>query len=258
MRKATGLSLALLGWLAIGSVANDPVAEAAEASPAGETGQADERVRLDDFAVPRSRERRSPDVDQVAPPIRSRKRVAPLSAPPAPQSGLVEQLEGGQGAGQGTGPEQVTSPGSGTRQPIPAIASTSDSKPGSAQRIAGEDECDPRSGSARQSERCKHILEHRAAEFNAPEAPVLTAEEELLIAQQPVDPSLDKAVQGLSRLDPSDADSRSNQELAAIVLEQQQPVLDVSSSPAPDSQAPISLDQALIDTLGQYAAGSGN
>ena len=112
--------------------------------------------------------------------------------------------------------------------------------------------CDPQNlqpnRSADEVERCRRILELRAAEFDAPAAPVLSAEQRIVVEQQRRD-----AGQGLDTPDmtnralgqANDAESRSGQELASLVLSP----TDGDPAVPPRTPEKPALDTSLSDLL---------
>jgi hypothetical protein len=205
-----------------------------------------DKARLDDFAVPTSQEPLK--VEQVSPRT--------VARPPAQERDrTLAQPARTEAAGQM--PAQVSSPAQGgdvaqlatrgqSRAALNgATANPADRIPGAVQRIGGQDRCDPAQEKAAYAE-CLRILELRASEFHAPEAPTLTPEQRLL--GQMRTPAERLADTGNLRLrygttGQPDADLESNQELAAVVLSTQ------PTSPTP-TETPATEDASkLADVL---------
>jgi hypothetical protein len=102
-----------------------------------------------------------------------------------------------------------------------SVSNTADSTPGTVVRIGGKDRCDPQLTQKVYAE-CQRILELRSAEFQAPEAPVLSAEQKLLVEQRQREEGLAEMSTALrlryATANQPDADLQSNQELASIYL----------------------------------------
>ena len=210
-------------------------------------------VSLDDFAVPTaSGELAVPQLNESAAPIgpdeiaRDKQLAVPGAGPaierdePSPS-----QLSQPGQAGAGT---QLSGADDSRKLETQAVAQPGDSRPRPTTRLAGRDRCDPRQQEAVHSERCRAVLETRAAEFKAAEAPRLSAEQALL-AERGVNPDVlapgspDVRLQLASRGDP-DAESRSNQELASIYLEP--PAANGPPSPA---EAPPDTLEAIAEMM---------
>jgi hypothetical protein len=189
----------------------------AAAAPA----MAQDRARLDDFALPASDQATA--VEQLPsagplPPAQRRDRSLAVPAPPSAAPRPVEQLT--KAGTEDVTPNQLAS-GAPSRTLAPAaVSSSADSRLQGVQRIGGRDRCDPRLDEARRAD-CLRILELRAAEFQATEAPQLSAEQKLLAEEQRKDerhaPSSALRLRLASSDDP-DAELSSNQESAAIYL----------------------------------------
>ena len=221
--------------------------------------QDESRTRLDDFAVPA--DEGQPRVEQVSPggqAIQSAPRVedraiagAPLGERPSLQP---DQLSSGVPSSAST----QLNDGSNPTRPIPTAGSTAaDSRPQGVTRLAGSDRCDPQLPE-RDLARCLQILELRAEEFNAREAPQLSAEESLLAEQQSDnDRAMVRSSENRLRfatMQEPDADLDSNQELASIYLGRGP----VTAAPEP---APGELpDEAasLADIIVSIVQGSGS
>lgn len=186
--------------------------------------EAGDKARLDEFAVPAAEA--GPPLEQLG----SGADALPSSAPAVDRSLAIPGL-GGQ---SDHAPVAQLSP-TGERSEAPqlseadesrdladrSVSSERDSRPQPAAALAGQDRCDPQLGDEG-LERCRAILELRAAEFDAPEAPRLTAEQVLLAEQGQIGPSLSggssRAGVRLAQDDP-DADLLSNQALASVYID---------------------------------------
>ena len=201
-------------------------------------------ARLDDFALPASDQPER--LEQLSPHDRSTSPAQPIDRTIAHP--VVSEKSGAMpaqlsSAGDG---EVVTQLGS-TRdsRPTPglAISSPTDSKPGAVNRIGGTDRCDPQLAQRVYAE-CLRILELRAGEFDAPQAPTLSAEQRLLAEQRQreealADNSTTLRLRYATAMQPN-ADLESNQELASIYLKE----------PAPPSQ-PLPAEEEQPGNLGE-------
>lgn len=190
-----------------------------------------DKARIDDFAVPNPNDETGLQIEQLG--------SGETKIAPAPSIGertlevenAVTTIAGGEAgapvaqlssAESDTSSEQLNRSEDDGNIADAAVSSTADSRPESIERLPGIDRCDPQS-SEEETARCLAILELRAAEFSAAEPPRLSAEQ-VLLAEQLREPDvlarLSSNIQlRLAQNDP-DADTRSNQELAAIVLSQ--------------------------------------
>ncbi len=212
------------------------------AGPALGQDQADP-VRLDDFALPAAAKplpveqltkgdnlpapQQDADRTLAAPPLSEPTGAMPaqLSAPGA--GGTITQLAG-------TGQSRTALTGS--------IADPKDRPPGAVTRIGGHDRCDPQSVQAVYAE-CLRILELRSAEFSAPEAPKLSAEQRLLAEQRQGDETMTASSAlrlRLATVAQPDAELASNQELASVYLkEPENPVVEQAPEPEPSAYAEL-------------------
>jgi len=128
-----------------------------------------------------------------------------------------------------------------------SVSSPGDSRPQGAAALGGTDRCDPQLETP-QLEECRRVIERRAAEFDAPEAPQLSAEQVLLAQRgdegQRLVPTSDMRLR-LAADDP-DADRTSNQELASIYLDRQT---------QPPAGRPEQPDTALVEALAEVLQG---
>jgi len=197
------------------------------------------RVRLDEFALPAQTGGTS--IEQLG-----AARAQPLPATvPVPERGV--SVPGVPGASRGSLPQisqpegqsvqtQVGDRAQSRQLATRPVSAPGDSRPQGVVRLGGEDRCDPQQPQDQLAE-CERILERRASEFQAAEAPRLSAEQALLAAQGERGMSLSQ--NALPRLARSaagtpDAESRDNQELAAIVLATRDGATTQAQAPAAD------------------------
>ena len=188
---------------------------------AAASASAQDKVRLDEFAV--SKGEREVSIAQLpteAPLPETQGRDRSLTVPqPSPQPRApVDQIAK---PGPSSAPTQLTPRDASRRVAPDTVSSRTDSAPGTVVRIGGRDRCDPQWDQSRLAE-CLRILELRAAEFNAPAPPQLSAEQKILIEQRARDEGLTSHAANMklryaTAADP-DADLQSNQELASIFL----------------------------------------
>jgi hypothetical protein len=206
------------------------------AVPAGAQEAAD-KTRLDEFDLPQDGS--DPGIEQlgnaaevlptsVAPSDRQLAVPGPPEVARAPVAQLSRPGEGGS-APQVSDRQESRDLASGS------VSSSTDSRPQGATALAGYDRCDPQLEPERLA-RCRRVLELRAAEFNAAEAPKLSAEQALLAqrgdsAEQFAATSSRLRLRFASAEDPN-AEMQSNQELASIYLK----------GPAPTAPAPPPQD----------------
>ncbi len=187
--------------------------------------QRSDRVRIDDFAAAPAAE---PGVvlGQIAPndalvtTEQARDRSV-ATAQPRPPSGAQDVAQ--------VAPRNNSAPlrqvgTAGDRSPVagPALSRREEGWPTGAERLAGADRCDPQAQDAQERAQCLRILELRAAEFSATEAPRLSAEQELL-ARQAMKSGTSLATDFMvDRADKSlfDADERNSQELGFLAFNQ--------------------------------------
>lgn len=208
--------------------------------------EAGDKARLDDFAVPTSQEPLK--VEQVAPstvapaPVQAHDRTLAQPARTEAAGRMPAQVSSSQ---QGGDVAQLATRGQSRTALSGAAANPADRIPGAVQRIGGQDRCDPAQEKAAYAE-CLRILELRASEFHAPEAPTLSPEQRLLGQMRP--PAERLADTGNLRLryattGQPDADLQSNQELAAVVLSSQ------PASPTPAETPETDEASKLADVL---------
>ena len=212
-----------------------------------------DRARLDDFALPQDdaalRVEQLDGGDRaIAPPESSTgDRELAIPGPPQVERAPVTQLSQ---PGQ-TAPAQQLSERSDSRQLAAGSVSTiSDSRPQAGAPLAGNDRCD-RQLDREELEQCLRILERRAAEFDAPEAPRLSAEQALLAARGDDDEFLATSSSDLRvRLaaDDPDADIASNQELASILIDRRTEALASAEAAAAEQPDDATLAQ-ILETL---------
>lgn len=232
MTRAVALALVML-------------ASGAAAQPAGDP------VRLDDLALPQAADStRAPDqIAPAAPGAMPAQAIDRSLARPQPAERAAPRPAQLSAAGE-TGPlpqlgsRRDSAPAAGV-----AISSPRDSAPGGVARIGGRDRCDPQLVQRLYAE-CLRILELRSAEFAAPEAAPISAEQRLLAEQRMRDETLARSsptarLRFATATEP-DADLTSNQELAAIFLD---------PAPAPEREEPAEGEQA--ERLGEVLKGFG-
>lgn len=237
---------------------------AAISAPLLAQAQADP-ARLDDFAVNVQTsdashvEQLTPSDDRVQGSARKQDRTIATPSPAGPATAALPQISA---KGLPAEQPQLSTPGASPDETRAAVSSTADSRPQPVTRLGGHDRCDPQlAGEA--LERCRRILELRAQEFNAPERPRLSAEQQLLAEQRSADeqqkgPTPATRLRLASRDEP-DADLQSNQELAALYLARQQQQAPPETALQPEDQQAAGGDAALeqiLNSLQGQAGGS--
>lgn len=237
MKVSTLLVAAIAGWSTVG---------AAQVHS--------DKARLDDFAMPPADVRvEVGQVSSTAPSVVVEQKIErSVAAAPASPSGVrsagTEQLgdKADRGPVRQLGPvgERVTTASA-------PLSKREDGRPTGAERLAGSDRCDPQAGTVQMRAECRRILELRAAEFNATEAPRLSAEQELLARQTAksgtslaTDFTIDRADKALF-----DADERNSQELGFVALNRPPPSPD--SPPSDDPAGDAGLSDAIKSVLVQ-------
>jgi hypothetical protein len=220
---------------------------AALAVPIQAQDRSDE-VRLDDFALPQAAAARP--IDQLGSsdtaPLPAQHVDRTLAHPPESdaRSSMAAQLSATGAGGRVT---QLPSTRDSRLSIGASVSNTADSAPGSVVRIGGKDRCDPQLAQKIYAE-CLRILELRSGEFNAPEAPALSAEQKLLVEQRQREERLPESSAALrlrlATATQPDADLASNQELASIYLAEPAPV--PTREPVEDPKAP-DLGEVLIN-----------
>lgn len=197
------------------------------------------KARLDEFAAPAS-----------APGITAEQ----VSVPPASDTVTVNQkvdrvIDGAQAArtGRTSATEQVEEPtpyapvrqvaplGDRGAQAAEPLSQREQGRPQGTERLAGADRCDPQARTAEAIALCKRIIELRAREYSAPEAPRLSAEQELLARQSPSSGGTLANLAGNDRA-PTNADDRAAQELGFFALS------DSAQTPPPAEEQPVDGD----------------
>lgn len=212
--------------------------------------QSADKTRLDEFAV--SAPESNAQVEQLEP--RAASQIADASSPAVDRMLTVPRVPGTQGPlvqlsspEQGSATAQVASHAE-SRQLVSASASsTRDSRPRAMAALTGEDRCKPDSDAER-SGQCQRILERRANEFSAAEAPRLSAEQVLLTQRPQNDEAAASVAHQRARLAGTgmpDADLSGNQELASLYLPKPQ---EPSASEQPATQEPIDAG-AIVQVL---------
>jgi len=220
----------------------------AVAVPAGAQESAD-KARLDEFALPvdeagRPIEQLGHDGERLpAAQVQANDRQLAVPGPPMEARLPMAQLS----PPDDDGVTRQVNDKSDSRELRTASVSTSrDSRPQASIPLAGHDRCDAQLASE-QLERCLHILEVRASEFSAPEAPQMSAEQALLAErgnseERMASTSSDLRLR-LASVDPN-AEFASNQELASIYLDRSP-----SAPAAASEQQPVEEDDGLAAVL---------
>lgn len=229
MRSAVILAVALLGLVL----------------PAAAQDDAD-KVRLDDFDLPAAPA--GPRIEQLGDGTESLRRAPPLIAdhelsipgPPAADRSPVSQLTQ---PGESGRSQQLSERGESRELATGSVSSPGDSRPQASAPLGGSDRCDPQLETEK-FESCLRVLEQRATEFDAPEAPRLSAEQVLLAERGYSDERL-AATSSDMRLrlaagNPN-AERASNQELASIYLDPSR----AQGRPGPEPDDPR-LDEAKL------------
>lgn len=205
-----------------------------------------DRARLDDFALPT--DSAGPRIEQLGDRAES---LTSLSPPAADHELVVPGLAQADRTpvtqisrpGQDTPAQQLSGRGESRQLAAGSVSSSGDSRPRASGPIGGSDRCDPQL-ETEQFEQCLRVLEQRAAEFDAPEAPKLSAEQVLLAERGYVDRRLGATSSDLRlrrAADDPNAESASNQELASIYLDRAR----TQGQPAPTQEDPR-LDEARL------------
>lgn len=189
----------------------------------------DRRVELEEFAVPEEtqvddvrgqaigqitdvqadrvgKDLRTADRNVILPQDRRAHDVGVAQVPRSADDVASLQISGSDG-GRSVDPGDLSSP--------------DQSAPGDVTRLSGRDRCDPQADQSLYRA-CLRILERRSAEFKAPSAPALSAEEALLAQRRaddedPATLTLEQRIRRASQNTP-DAELSSNQEIASLIL----------------------------------------
>ncbi|MCT2559216.1 hypothetical protein N0B51_09490 [Tsuneonella sp. YG55] len=182
-----------------------------------------DKARLDDFAAPGAPG--GVEIGQIAAPrgpvIVEQEIDRALPAPPTPAAprqaaGGTQQISRGE-AREPVG--QVAPAGERSAQAAPALSRREDGRRSDAAPVGGNDRCDPQAGTEREMAICRRILELRAREFSATEAPRLSPEQELLAREAHSDRVSLVDLAGRSGANrPLDAEERAAQELGFLTL----------------------------------------
>ncbi|WP_338241657.1 hypothetical protein [Aurantiacibacter hainanensis] len=205
-------------------------------------------THVDEFTIePGSRSAQQSGVEQLG----ERETLVPTQQEPGPPEidprevgnstrGAIDQLSP---VTADTGSPQLSERDASRNLETAAVSSSADSRPETAQDIEGVDRRDPGQETTGAAS-CEAILERRAQEFAAAEAPRMSAEQALLAGQGESAEILAPFSSDLrTRLaqDNPDANARSNQELASVVFQQ-----NAALAEAPDNLEEVSeLLQAL-------------
>lgn len=209
-----------------------------------------DKARLDDFAVPQERaDLRIEQLDDAAASLPAGEQLGSdraLAVPGPPQTGRAPMAQLSR-PGE-TAPSQQLSDRAESRElAAGSVSSPNDSRPRASAPLVGSDSCDPQLDTE-QLERCLRILELRAAEFSAPEAPRLSAEQALLAERGEDDERLASRSSTLRlRLAAGDpnAEFASNQELASIYLDRARTEPSPGAAQEPGETADASLAEVL-------------
>lgn len=126
------------------------------------------------------------------------------------------------------------------------ISAAADSRGGVTMVVGGTDRCDPAATTATQ-ESCRDVIENRANEFAHEAAPAISPESTLLAASQRAGITTNATGQAGLATTP-DAEQRGNQEIATIVLNQQQQAASTGTATQPSLDA---NQQAIVNAVVQ-------
>ena len=115
-------------------------------------------------------------------------------------------------------PGQQLSPVTPSAHPPAPLSSRSDGRPKPAERISGNDRCDPQGGAASREAACDQIIEKRASAFKGSEAPELSPEEKILLEQSELERKSYEAAARRLATTGDDAESQESQGVAFVVL----------------------------------------
>lgn len=203
-----------------------------------------DKARLDEFAAPTSA--KGITAEQVSSPSatgtvavdqRVDRSIGSAQSAPANRASTAEQVA----PPVPYAPVRQVSP-AGDRQAQAAapLSRREEGRPQGTERLDGADRCDPQARSVEAIALCKRVIELRAREYSATEAPRLSAEQELLARQS------SSSTEALANLDaieraPTNADERAAQELGFLTLS------DRAQAPAPEEEPPT--DSGLSEAL---------
>lgn len=210
----------------------------AAASPAAASPPASNAAVAD---IPQISTSRAP-LPEAPPTARS------VEAPPQ----LTREQRGAAGSAQlSPGPRSVApSPqlaiGKPSAQGSAPLSSVRDGRTAAVQRVEGEDRCDPETGKIDKAE-CKRVIENRASEFRRREAPTLSPEERILVADQALERLGVEAATRRLALTGEDDSSIEAQGVAAIVLRQPQREETVEEKPSSEAEAAAALVGAILN-----------
>lgn len=205
-------------------------------------------------AAPTHSQDRSTPIEQIGSVVRVQ-RVEQLSEP---SPSLVEPVRSEM---PGSATSQLNREGRSARSPAQlnregrtAASSTPLSRPAdgrtaATERLTGDDRCDPARGDRRASPACLRVLEERAADFRTQEAPVLSAEQRILIEQRRQAEAQDSRT-AAKRLATTgeDADSLELQGIASVAL---RPPPEPVRKPVEEDNAAIDAAQAIVNAIVQ-------
>lgn len=225
-----------------------PLACASAAAQVAPDARPDVRIEQQNDAV-------GPASDQVsAPQVPGDAAARPLPQIPGPgenRDGVRQLTRERAGASAGA---QVSRGAKSARASDP-LSTPAQGRTGAVARVEGEDRCAPDRAGTRPPV-CDRPIETRAADFARPRAPVLSAEQQLIVDQRLREAGLVDRVANGRRMDPNglDPDTLASQEIASVVLDPQD---DRSDPGAPGPGAPLTglpdAAAALIEVILQNA-----
>lgn len=225
-----GASLLILSLLAAGMASAQPRANDVE-----QIGDASER--------------RVEQISTGSRDVTTERRAPPAASPPSQLSSEAESRGTSRQltteARNADAPRQLYRGGR-TAQPSEALSRPAEGRSADLVVLEGEDKCDPAKAEAQRDPECRAVIERRAAQYNSPEAPVLSPEQKLLIEQRAGDRGLGTrdATRRLAKTG-DDADSLDAQAIASVVLTQPAP----PPVARPEEPAEPDAAQALIDAI---------
>lgn len=188
------------------------------------------KVRLDEFAGPASAtgviaEQVTPSVDEaIVSDQKVERLIEPDQAAKTSRTSVSSQVST---AGPFRPVNQVSPLKDRNAQPSEPLSRRADGLSVGTERLIGDDRCDPQAKTAAAIALCKRVIELRAREYSATEAPILSAEQELLARQSSRRGGMLADFASIDRV-PDDADERAAQELGFLALTDQAPL------PAPE------------------------
>lgn len=202
------------------------------------------KARLDEFAAPTSTT--GIVAEQVASPSASAavavdqpvdRSIGSAQSMPATRTPATDQVAP---AVPHAPVRQVSQPGDRQAQAAAPLSRREEGRPQGTERLDGADRCDPQARSAEAIALCKRIIELRAREFSATEAPRLSAEQELLARQSSATGGTLANLEWNERA-PTNAEERAAQELGFLAL------AEPGQTPPPEEEQPA--DSGLSEAL---------